>query len=119
MKYQNYNIHEITDFLNQKYPFTYEDVDLVLKTKSIMLKDCNLTLSYVIPIEDEETMVVLYNNYKMPFYRIAQLYHCTEFKIRKRCTKYTNSRHKHTGVNSFNNFFNKIETPAQAYYLGL
>ena len=38
MKYKHYNIQEIYDFLKQKYPFSYEEVDIVFKTKSTISK---------------------------------------------------------------------------------
>lgn len=119
MKYKDYNIQEIVDFLNQKYSFTYDEVDLVFRTPSVELKDKNLILNHIIDLQDIDTMVVLYQKYRVPFYRIAQFYSCTEYKIRQRCLKKIESRHKQTGVNSDNRFFQNISTREQAYFLGL
>ena len=69
MKYKDYNIQEIVDFLNQKYHFTYDEVDLVFKTPSLELKDKNLKLNHIIDLRDVDTMVILYQKYKVPFYR--------------------------------------------------
>ena len=73
-------------------------------------------------IKDEnnkELALKLYEEYKIPIYKIAVLSGVSEKTAKNYLTKYgfKNRGHK-TGKNSENNYFENIDTPDKAYFLG-
>lgn len=68
-----------------------------------------------------DVIKILYEDYKLPIYKIAMLYGVSDVTIRNYFLKYeitTLKGHK-VGKNSENNYFENIDTFDKAYFLGL
>ena len=119
MKYKDWDIDNIVKYLNT-YGFTKEDVEKVLSFPSSEEKKIKITFSHYININDMEPLKTLYEKFNIPFYRIKFFYNLSEFRTRNLAKKNNiKSRGKIVGVNSYNTFFENIDTSAKAYYLGL
>lgn len=119
MKYKDLDIQGINTYLS-KYGFTEEEIKEVMSFPSTEEKTKKIEFKKYIDIEDIEPIRVLYEQYTVPFYRIKYFYNLSEYRIRNLAIKNNiQSRGKLTGRNSYNNFFETIDTPEKAYYLGL
>lgn len=69
---------------------------------------------------DLEIIKTLYVDYNLPMYKIAMLYGVSDATIRRLLLKAEVKLKGHKcGKNSFNNYFEKIDSRDKAYYLGL
>lgn len=69
---------------------------------------------------DIDVAKTLYEQYNLPMYKIAMLYGVSDGSIRKYLIKEKCFMKGHRcGSNSFNNYFETIDSPDKAYFLGL
>ena len=67
-----------------------------------------------------DVCITLYETYKLPIYKIAMLYGVSDATMRTYLlSNNINLKGHKVGKNSFNNYFETIDTPDKAYYLGL
>ena len=101
-----------------KYLQKYFNKDLIDKVLSLRKYDKNLNTNKT--QLNMDVIKTLYIDYKLPLYKIAMLYGVSDATIGRRLKKEKcNMRGHRCGKNSNNNYFENIDSPDKAYYLGL
>lgn len=102
--------------------FDEDLVDQVLNAKKYKRLTGDLKTSKARAKElDLELCKTLYEEYSMPIYKIAMLNGVSDATIRNYFIEHNTTKLKghRVGKNSFNNYFEKIDSPDKAYFLGL
>lgn len=101
-----------------KYLQKHFDNDLIIKVLSLKKFDKNLNTNK--KQLNMDIVKTLYTDYNLPLYKIAMLYGVSDVTIGRRLKQEKcNMRGHECGKNSNNNYFEDINSPDKAYYLGL